>query len=44
MEESPAPWLIAEAIEASGTTVLWVRVSSLLGAVLMLLGALFFCV
>ena len=43
MEESPTPWLIADAIEASGTTVLWVWVSILFGAAFVLLGALAFC-
>jgi len=43
MEESPTPWLIAEAIEAAGMSVLWVWVSALLGSAVVLIGAVYFC-
>lgn len=43
MEELPTPWLIAEVIESSGTAVLWVWVSALLGAALVLIGVILFC-
>ena len=43
MEESQTPFLIVDAINASGAAVLWVWVSFLLGAVLVLLGAVAFC-
>ncbi|MDG4667671.1 hypothetical protein [Mycobacterium sp. 236(2023)] len=43
MEETPTPWLIAQAIESSGIAVLWVWVASLAGAALVLLGAILFC-
>lgn len=43
MEESPTPWLIAQAIESSGIAVLWVWVGVLLGAALVLLGGILFC-
>ena len=43
MEESPTPWLIAQAVESTGSALLWVWVSTLLGAAVVLAGAAFFC-
>lgn len=43
MEESPTPWLIAQAVESAGSALLWVWVSTLLGAAVVLAGAAFFC-
>ncbi|MGE0214623.1 hypothetical protein [Mycolicibacterium sp.] len=43
MEETPTPWLIAEAVNASGASVMCVWVSMLVGAAMVLLGGILLC-
>jgi len=42
MDESPTPWLIAEAIESAEIPLLWVWTSALLASALVLVGAIVF--
>ncbi|MDA2890154.1 hypothetical protein PDG61_04465 [Mycolicibacterium sp. BiH015] len=43
MEDSPTPWLIAQAIESAGIKELWFWAAALLGAALVLIGGMLFC-
>lgn len=43
MDDTPTPWLIADAVKASDASVLWVWVSLLLGSAFVLVGGALFC-
>lgn len=43
MEDTPTPWLIADAIASSAFPALWAWAGVLLGSAVVLLGALLVC-